>query len=448
MHLASLNITDLFLSLWRGSLECDKADDKTLWDWAVLQGDVWQTHGDVVTQATPYLPGSFDRPPRNPCEKISSGYKAWEFLLYFYALGPAIFRGVLPDKYWRHYCKLVAGIRILHQRSITRAQLVSAHTYLTEFIQEFEELYYQRLVSRLHFCRQSIHLLWHLGQEVVRVGPPAYYTQWTMERTIGNLGEEIKQPSKPYANLSERAVRRAQTGALKAAVPSFASVTSRWPRGSLELDQGYALLRARDRSQYMLAAREADALLKYYQDHNEPILTSTWSPNTHRWARVALPTGQIARSAWKENLKPLEKLRTSRNVKARVGGRLEFGEVRYFFVTRFGAQPRALAMISQYAAPDGALLASSLGTVYSCEYRGDEALVVIDVQDILLVVAVIPEPATAQVHSGRPYSQSRFFVAEKLGLEVADLSGIVENLQDGDTQDNDDQDGELDALNE
>jgi hypothetical protein len=63
MHLASLNIPDLFINLWRGSFDCDKKDDKSTWDWAVLQGIVWDTHGKEVADCTPYLPGSFDHPP-------------------------------------------------------------------------------------------------------------------------------------------------------------------------------------------------------------------------------------------------------------------------------------------------------------------------------------------------------------------------------------------------
>ena len=101
MHLPALNIPDLFLPLWRGTFECDKTDSKHNWTWNIFSDiTVWKAHGKMVANATPYIPGSFDRPPRNPAEKISSGYKAWEFLLYFYGLGPALFCGLLPDLYW------------------------------------------------------------------------------------------------------------------------------------------------------------------------------------------------------------------------------------------------------------------------------------------------------------------------------------------------------------
>jgi hypothetical protein len=46
------------------------------WDWATLTGKTWETHGKRVTDVRQYLPGSFDRPPRNIAEKINSGYIA------------------------------------------------------------------------------------------------------------------------------------------------------------------------------------------------------------------------------------------------------------------------------------------------------------------------------------------------------------------------------------
>ena len=40
--------------------------------------------------------------------------------------------------------KLVRGVRILVQRRITGSQLQEAHLQLVQFVEEFENLYYQR----------------------------------------------------------------------------------------------------------------------------------------------------------------------------------------------------------------------------------------------------------------------------------------------------------------
>ncbi|KIM73012.1 hypothetical protein PILCRDRAFT_81467 [Piloderma croceum F 1598] len=252
MHLVSLNLTDLIVSLWRGTIDCDLPDDRASWDWAVLKGETWKLHGKSVADATPYLPGSFDRPPRNPAEKISSGYKAWEYLLYIFALGPGVFYNVIPEKYWAHFCKLVTAIRIIHQRSIKVDHLCIAHKFIQEFVRDFELFYYQRKIARIHFCRPCIHALPHLAPEVVRIGPGAYSTQWTMERSISNLGEEIKQPSKPFANLSQRGILRSQVNALKAMIPDLEPIVIKLPRGAKELGGDFMLLRARDETAHLV----------------------------------------------------------------------------------------------------------------------------------------------------------------------------------------------------
>ena len=81
MHVIAINLPDLLIGLWRGTIDCDREDSRLLWDWVVLTGDHWKAHGLDVALCRPYFPGSFNCPPRNPAEKISSGYKARKFLL-------------------------------------------------------------------------------------------------------------------------------------------------------------------------------------------------------------------------------------------------------------------------------------------------------------------------------------------------------------------------------
>lgn len=322
MHLV-LNIADLMIGLWRGKLECSKTSDSvTSWPWAVLVGDMWQMHGLDVAQSTPYLPGSFDRPPRNPAEKINSGYKAWEFLLYIFGLGPGLFYGLLPDEFWKSYCKLVAGVRLIYQRRIrTKDQLPIAHQYLIEFVAEYEALYVCRRADRLHFVRPIVHVLSHLGPEALRIGPGIASSQWTMERNIGNLTAEIKQDSTPYANLSQRAVERAEVICLKAMFPQLDEAARKQetlPYGSINLGDGFVLLRAKDSCAREVTDSESTALTNFLEEDEEcgpENIPNNWIPTVIRWSRLMLPHGQVARSLWKESLKPLGKIRTARRVK-------------------------------------------------------------------------------------------------------------------------------------
>ena len=317
MHLPALNIPDLFLPLWRGTFDCDKTDDRCLWDWSTLSDPVtWKAHGKTVADATPYIPGSFDRTPRNPAEKISSGYKAWEFLLYFYGLGPALFHGILPDKYWQHYCKLVRAVRLLLQEEISANELSESNRKIIEFSDEFELLYVQRRSDRIHFVRPALHTLAHCPSETFRTGPGIIYSQWVMERTIGNLGEEIKQHSNPFANLAQRALRRCQINGLKALIPDLEPPENPLPHGARDQGCGYVFLRARDNIARSVTDAEELAIRKYRESMGET-LPADWKAAEVRWARLKLPNGQIARSAWKEKLKK-ENLRTSRNVQVNI----------------------------------------------------------------------------------------------------------------------------------
>lgn len=318
MHLV-LNLADLLIPLWRGTFDCASTDSRSLWHWAVLGNpDIWKDHGKDVAACQPHLPGSFGRPPRNPAEKINSGYKAWEFLLYMFGLGPGIFYQVLPDDIWSSYCRLVFGIRTIYQKKITPAEYKAAHRELILFTVEFERLYVQRRADRIHFVRQSIHSLSHQVPEAIRVGPGPASSQWTMERAIGDHTEEIKQHSQIYAHLSEIGLRRARINALKAIVPALDKSRQNvgcLPRGSIDLGKGFVLLRKRERRTYTLAEDEFSALKAYMQSAGAETPENWSSTDVVRWARLRLPNGQVARSAWIENPKGEVNIWMSRNVK-------------------------------------------------------------------------------------------------------------------------------------
>ncbi|KAI0309882.1 hypothetical protein OF83DRAFT_1071358 [Amylostereum chailletii] len=300
MHILTLNITALLIALWRGTIDCDPKDSRETWDWVVLTGAVWKAHGAAVAAARCYLPGSFDRPPRDPAETINSGYKAWEFCLWIFGLGPALLHGILPHVYWKHFCKLVYAIRILQQHSIRAEQLPLAHRAILEFTEEFEELYCQGKPERIHFVRQCVHGLSHLAPEVMRIGPGALASQWTLENTIGNLGREIKQDHHYYANLEQRAVCRASVNALKVGIPDIEpdrpyNQERRLPRGAYDIGDGFVLLTAKDRYAHTFR-NEAAAAIRTYMEKSNIDLEEGWRPRYKRWARLRLPNGHIRKN--------------------------------------------------------------------------------------------------------------------------------------------------------
>lgn len=99
-------------------------------------------------------------------------------------------------------------------------------------------------------------------------------------------------------------------------IPQLGKPEKGLPFGAINLNEGYALLRAKDNVDRKAENQERTALLHFFsQIAGEIVTNNTTVVKVRKWARLLLPNGQIARSAWKEKLKPLEQVRMSRNVK-------------------------------------------------------------------------------------------------------------------------------------
>ncbi|EGO03135.1 hypothetical protein SERLA73DRAFT_48218 [Serpula lacrymans var. lacrymans S7.3] len=421
MHFAG-NLSELLLALWHGMIDCDATDDHDSWDWAVLaDGPTWDRYGESVHSAGSHLPGVFGTRPRNIAEKLTSGYKTWEMQLHTFGLGPILLYNILPDNFFSNYCKLVRGFQIMCQHQISTQALVDAHSLLCQWEREFEDLYYQYWEDHIHFVRPCVHQVNHLVTKTQQKGPPICYAQWTMERTIGNLGQETRQPSNPYANLAQKGVRRCRVNSLLAAMPELGVPPKGLPDGAVELGDGYVLLRKRDR---------------YF---SRSLLNT---PKPFSCARLKLRNGQIARNVWRESLKSVDKLQVSQNVSFSYSGQLHFGEVQYFTQLAYHQQHpqdagnydfHNVAVIKMYSPPDNQLLDLSSQTVTACILT--DQLVVSNVKDIKNVVAMILR--RLRLPSG--VEETRFCSMYQPGLDVADL-GIPYNIY----EDDNDKGGEVD----
>ena len=96
-----------------------------------------------------------------------------------------------------------------------------------------------------------------------------------------------------------------------------------------------------------------------------------------------------------------------------------FGEVQFFFRAEIEGQMHGLALISKYGPPDAELLHQSSNALWVSQYQGNEQLKVINIKSIATCIAMIPfmDPP-----------DGRFFVCEKMGLEIGYLGGVDEDL--------------------
>jgi hypothetical protein len=185
------------------------------------------------------------------------------------------------------------------QHSITVEHIQEAQTLLCNWEYEFELLYYRRHQDHIHFICPCVHQTNHLVAETICKGPPICYAQWMMEHTIRNLGQEICQPSHPYANLSQEGVRCCQVNTLLSAIPELDKPSKALPIGEIDLGDGFMLLCKRDGYTFSPVGGAAQAILDYLGD-------GAVLPRIKRWVRLLLPDGQIVQSVWRKTLKPLD----------------------------------------------------------------------------------------------------------------------------------------------
>lgn len=100
---------------------------------------------------------------------------------------------------------------------------------------------------------------------------------------------------------------------------------------------------------------------------------------------------------------------------------MHFGQVQYFFQLKLNGQKETVALVSVYTAPDPQLLEKSSNTLMVCRYLGDAALKIILVKKIASCIAMVPFHDPADDH---------FFVCKKIGLEMAHMAGVQEEMGD------------------
>jgi len=132
-----------------------------------------------------------------------------------------------------------------------------------------------------------------------------------MEHTIGNLGEEIRLHSDPYANLTQRTIDRSCINTLKSMVPDLVT-DKKLPSSALDTGSNFSLLGPQELHQIddsVFLALERFVVSQNWQ------ITGGESISIHRFAWLLLPNGQIACSLWHEKKQSDENVRVARNVK-------------------------------------------------------------------------------------------------------------------------------------
>jgi len=129
-------------------------------------------------------PSNVQRMPRS-IAKLIKFWKALEYKLMFFYYSLPVMLGVLPENYWRHHCKLVSAIAILHQESISRDQINAARHLLHSYLSDFEDLY------GLRYMGINVHQLVHLPNVAINLGPNWVYSCYFFEGLNGSIANLV-----------------------------------------------------------------------------------------------------------------------------------------------------------------------------------------------------------------------------------------------------------------
>ncbi|XP_024872804.1 uncharacterized protein LOC112455238 [Temnothorax curvispinosus] len=141
-------------------------------------------------------PKIITRTPRSLKERKLWRASEWRSWLLFYSL-PCL-RGVLPNKYLRHWSLLVNAMNILLQDSITQTALATARSLLIKFVVKLQSLYGKEAMT------YNVHLLLHLWKSVENFGPLWAHNTFVFENVNRLLLKNKHSPARIIPQFTRR----------------------------------------------------------------------------------------------------------------------------------------------------------------------------------------------------------------------------------------------------
>ncbi|XP_036150652.1 uncharacterized protein LOC118648446 isoform X1 [Monomorium pharaonis] len=183
MHVVCLGVMREMLLLW-------------LFGKSHLRRTIIDTISEVLLKIKPCIPKEFCRKPRS-LEYIKY-WKATEFRQFLLYIGPIALADVLPKKQYKHFCVLHVAIRILSSPELVPHYCDYANELLKYFVQHFEKIYGDYLVSH------NVHCLIHLAADVKVYGVLDNFSAFKFENYLQQLKRLIRKASQSLQQLCRR----------------------------------------------------------------------------------------------------------------------------------------------------------------------------------------------------------------------------------------------------
>lgn len=163
-----------------------------------------QELGRLVALAMPTLPPAFCGPIRDPYLKRQSQYKIYEWmaLLHWYIIPISIELSFHPAVL-KNFSRFVYAIEFsmtIQPRSDSDIQHL--HDVIAMFLEEYEQLYIGSDPEKILRARLCLFQLIHVPHHIQWNGSIRLGSQATVERSIGEMGHQIRSKKAPFANLT------------------------------------------------------------------------------------------------------------------------------------------------------------------------------------------------------------------------------------------------------
>ncbi|KAF8674983.1 Transposase family tnp2 [Rhizoctonia solani] len=205
MHLVWINLIPQLADLWR---EKFNGIDSGFEDY-LINALVWNSMGDMCVDSSRSTPSSFGCPIphfRNRSHFTAESWSRWAT----HAAPNLLRRRFMDSRYYIHFVRLVNLMNKCTDHAVDRSELPAIRRGFIEWVEDFEQIYYQHDPERIQVCTTNIHYLLHIVDSIERLGPLPGYWAFPMERYCSFIGASVKSRRFPYANIARRVCDVAQ----------------------------------------------------------------------------------------------------------------------------------------------------------------------------------------------------------------------------------------------
>nr|XP_023013056.1 uncharacterized protein LOC111503073 isoform X1 [Leptinotarsa decemlineata] len=185
MHLICLGVVKkLIVSLWLGGKPGIKLSHHQV-----------KTSSKSLVNHSSQIPSEFSRKPRSLDD--AKRWKATEFRLFLFYLGPVVLQPVLDQDKYVHFITLHVALSFLSNSKFAN-HYEYAESLLKYFVETFMTLYGSENVSH------NIHNLLHLCDDVKYLGPIDQFSAFPFENHMQKLKKLVRKGEKPLEQISRR----------------------------------------------------------------------------------------------------------------------------------------------------------------------------------------------------------------------------------------------------